>query len=167
MALDFGQLWWPSLLARLADPEHGGLFVFLDEGQRVFSRDGEVPIDLPPYVLDENIRHTKATAQLLSSLSGEQLRFRGLPGTPVRHVEATVQDAVDRADDAVDALVEEGFAPGQIALLTTEQRHLEQRNAVELGGWAGYWTTSSPRGTPSTVTFSGSRGSSGPWWCWP
>jgi hypothetical protein len=70
-AQDFGELWWTSLLACLRDPSGRGLFVFLDEAQRVFSRQGVVPIDLPPYLLDENNRNTKKIAQLFSSLSGE------------------------------------------------------------------------------------------------
>lgn len=43
------------------------------------------------------------------------------------------------ADDAVEALLDEGWAPGQIALLTTQHRHPEQKNAVDVGGWAAYW----------------------------
>ncbi len=136
---DFGELWWPSLLACLSDPEDGGLFVFHDEAQRVFSRHGVVPIDLPPYLLNENIRNTKRIAQLFSSLSGERLRPRGMEGAPVRLVEVPTEEVVGRADDAVDALLEEGWEPGQIALLTTGHRHPEQANAVDVGGWAAYW----------------------------
>src|SRR5665213_274859 len=40
------------------------------------------------------------------------------------------------ADDAVEALLDEGWRPGQIALLTTHYWHPEQKNAVDLGG---YW----------------------------
>lgn len=136
---DFGDLWWPSLLACLADPEQGGLYVFMDEAQRVFARQGEVPIHLPPYVLDENIRNTRTIANLFSSLSGETLRPRGLDGPQVRLLECARADVVSCADDAVDALLDEGWEPGQIALLTTQHRHPEQRNAVEMGGWAAYW----------------------------
>lgn len=138
-AQDFGELWWPSLLACLRDPEQGGLFVFLDEAQRVFVRQGVVPIELPPYLLNENIRNTKRIAQLFSSLSGEALRPRGLDGPPVRLVECPNEDVVGCADDAVEALLEEGWEPGQVALLTTQHRHPEQRNAVDVGGWAAYW----------------------------
>jgi len=138
-AQDFGELWWPSLLACLRDSGTGGLFVFLDESQRVFARQGEVPIELPPYVLDENIRNTKRIAQLFSSLSGERLRPRGLEGPAVRLVDVPVQEVIPVADDAVEALLDEGWAPGQIALLTTQHRHPEQRNAVDVGGWAAYW----------------------------
>jgi hypothetical protein len=138
-AQDFGELWWPSLLACLRDREAGGLFVFLDEAQRVFARQGVVPIDLPPYVLDENIRNTKRIAQLFSSLAGEQLRPRGHDGPLVRLVECTAAEVISCADDAVDALIDEGWNPGHIALLTTHHRHPEQKQAVDVGGYAAYW----------------------------
>lgn len=41
---DFGDVWWPPTLACLRDQETGGLYVFLEEAQRVFERHGEVPI---------------------------------------------------------------------------------------------------------------------------
>jgi hypothetical protein len=138
-AQDFGELWWPPMLACLRDRDAGGLFVFMDEGQRVFSRQGVVPIDLPPYVLDENIRNTKQIAQLFGSLSGELLKPRGLAGVPVRLVDVRAEKVVEAADDAVDALLTEGWEPGHIALLTTQHRHPEQKNAVDVGGWAAYW----------------------------
>ena len=138
-AQDFGDLWWTSVLACLKDPVGGKLFAFMDKAQRVFSREGEVPIELPPYPLDENIRNTKRIAQLFSSLSGEPLRPRGMEGAPVRLVECALEDVVSCADDAIDALMDEGWEPGQIALLTTQHRHPEQKNAVELGGHAAYW----------------------------
>lgn len=138
-AQDFGAQWWPSLVACLREAEQGGLFVFMDEARRVFARAGEAPIDLPPYVLDENIRNTKNIANLFSSLSGEALRARSMTGPPVRLVECAEDDAVSRADDAVCALLDEGFEPGQVALLTTLHRHPEQRSQVEMGGHAAYW----------------------------
>jgi superfamily I DNA/RNA helicase len=138
-AQDFGDLWWTSVLACLKDPVGGKLYAFMDQAQRVFSREGEVPIDLPPYPLEENIRNTKRIAQLFSSLSGETLKPRGLEGAPVRLVESPIEDVIGRADDAIDALLEEGWEPGQIALLTTQHRHPEQKNAVDLGGHTAYW----------------------------
>ena len=138
-AQDFGQLWWPSVLACLRDPVGGGLFVFLDEAQRVFARQGVVPIELPPYLLDENIRNTKQITQLFGSLAGECLKPRGADGAPVRLVECAPEDVIGCADDAIDALLEEGWEPGQVALLTTQHRHPEQKQAIDLGGWAAYW----------------------------
>ncbi|MDT5334083.1 MAG: hypothetical protein QOF31_5380 [Mycobacterium sp.] len=42
-AQDFADAWWDPLLAALKDDEAGGLYVFTDEGQRVFNRHGSRP----------------------------------------------------------------------------------------------------------------------------
>ncbi len=86
-----------------------------------------------------NIRNTKRIAQLFSSLSGEQLRPRGHDGPLVRLVECDPDEVVSCADDAVEALLDEGWEPGSVALLTTHHRHPEQRQAVDVGGYAAYW----------------------------
>jgi hypothetical protein len=138
-AQDFGDLWWPSLLRCLRDPEHGGLFVFLDDAQRVFPRHGRDPIELPSLRLTENLRSTKQIAQLIGSLAESDLTPRGMVGPPVRLVDVPADAAVPAADDAVVALLDEGWPPGQIALLTTYRRHPEQVNAVDVGGYAAYW----------------------------
>ena len=39
-AQDFADTWWDPLLAALKDPVDGGIYVFSDEGQRVFDRVG-------------------------------------------------------------------------------------------------------------------------------
>ena len=138
-AQDFGDLWWPSLVRCLRKGSDGGLFVFSDDAQRVFSREGEAPIDLPPIPLHENLRSTRQIAQVFSGLAGQTLTPRGLDGPPVRVVDVPAESAVPAADDAVDALLDEGWHPGQIALLTTAHRHPEQVNAVDVGGYAAYW----------------------------
>lgn len=138
-AQDFGDLWWPSLLRCLRDPDDGGLFVFMDDAQRVFARDGHAPIDLEPFPLEENLRSTKQIAQLFGSLSDEPVRPRGMDGPPVRLVDVPHDAAVSAADDAVEALLDEGWDPGQIALLTTHHRHPAQVLEVDSGGTAAYW----------------------------
>jgi hypothetical protein len=137
-AQDFGALWWPSLLACLRDPDAGGLFVFMDEAQRVFNRHGEVPIAMPPYSLDENVRNTKNVGRTFSSLTGEQVRFRNSAGPPVRFVPCPTDDAVGVADDQIDQLIDE-YGPGHIALLTTGRRHPVHLDGVEREGHAAYW----------------------------
>jgi hypothetical protein len=137
-AQDFGELWWPPLLSCLRDPVAGGLFVFLDEAQRVFARRGAAPIELPVFALEENIRNTKNVAQTFASLSGEKLQFRQKAGPPVRFAQCATEDALSTADDQIDALPDD-WTPGQIALLTTGKRHGEQVNEIELGGYQRYW----------------------------
>lgn len=138
-AQDFGALWWPSLLPCLRDPDRGGLFVFLDDSQRVFPRDGTAPVGLIPVHLDENLRSTKQIAQVFGAFGDEVVTPRGLAGAPVRVVDVPFEGSIGAADDAVDALLDEGWEPGQVALLTTGRRHPEQTNAVDLGGHAAYW----------------------------
>ncbi len=138
-AQDFGDAWWPPTLACLRDQETGGLYVFLDEAQRVFERHGEVPIPLSKIVLDENIRNTKQIAQVFGSLGAEQAKYRGMDGPPVRFVRCSQGYAIDEADSQVDRLLSEGWQPGQIALLVTGKRHPLQVEMLEYHGWDGYW----------------------------
>ncbi|MDO8150177.1 nuclease-related domain-containing DEAD/DEAH box helicase [Isoptericola sp. b408] len=138
-AQDFGDLWWPSLLRCLRDAECGGVYAFLDDAQRVFPRDGRVPLELTPVTLDENLRSTKQIAQVFGSLSPAVVKPRGLDGPPVRLVDVPADEALDAADDAVEALLDEGWDPGDVVLLATGRRHPEQVNEVELGGHAAYW----------------------------
>ncbi len=74
-AQDFADLWWPAALAALRDEETGGLYVFCDEGQRVFSRFGGPPAGLVPLVLDHNLRNTRQIAASFSSLTPIRMRL--------------------------------------------------------------------------------------------
>lgn len=138
-AQDFGALWWPALLRCLRDPERGGVVVFGDEAQHVFARDGVVPLDTPPIQLDENVRSTKPIAQLFGAFSDDVVRPRGHTGAPVRVVDVGYGEAIEAADDAVDALLAEGWPAGDVALLATGRRHGQHRWQVEQAGHAAYW----------------------------
>jgi ATP:corrinoid adenosyltransferase len=139
-AQDFGEAWWTATLACLRDRDSGGLFAFLDEAQRVFNRYGEVPIPLAPIHLSDNLRNTKRIAQTFGSLVGEQMRYLGLDGPPVRFVQCATDEALAAADAEVDRLVDEGWPQGQIALLTTGRRHEMQVELAETyGDPASYW----------------------------
>ncbi|MGH3363189.1 MAG: NERD domain-containing protein [Nocardioidaceae bacterium] len=137
-AQDFADLWWPAALAALRDEEAGGLYVFSDEGQRVFSRFGGPPAGLVPLVLDHNLRNTRQIANSFSSLTPIRMRLGGVDGPDVRLVECSWKEALDRADDAVDALLEDGWRSQDVALLTTGSRHPEQRQR-QAGGQDSYW----------------------------
>ncbi|MCU0266589.1 MAG: NERD domain-containing protein [Actinomycetia bacterium] len=141
-AQDFADAWWPALLAALRDPDHGGLTVFADEGQRVFARQGRPPVPLAEVPLDENLRNTRQIAQTFGSLAPEQMRYRGGDGPPVRFVPCATDDAVGVASDAADALLDEGWAKQHVTLLTTGRRHPVQVERQEHGQdayWASYW----------------------------
>ena len=95
-----------------------------------------------PIPLNENLRNTKQIAGTFSSLAPEQMRIRGLSGVPVRFVQCSSEDAVGAADDVADALLEEGWPPESVALLTTHRRHpvqVERQAEGQDAYWATYW----------------------------
>lgn len=137
-AQDFGELWWPAMTACLRDPEAGGVFAFLDEGQRVFERSSTAPVPGEPYPLRRNYRNTKKIAQTFGSLAVGQDKYEGREGQRVRYVRCGTDDVLARADDAVDALLDT-WEPQQIALLTTKHRHPVHLERVAHFGDEGYW----------------------------
>jgi hypothetical protein len=83
-AQDFADAWWDPLLAALKDADDGGLHVFTDEGQRVFSRYGSPPVPLVPLILDHNLRNTRQIADAFQQLVDHPMRFLGGEGRPSR-----------------------------------------------------------------------------------
>lgn len=65
--------------------------------------------------------------------------FRGGDGPTVRFVPAPTDGALGAADDEVEALMDAGWDPGSICLLTTGHRHPEQQTQTERHGHLGYW----------------------------
>jgi hypothetical protein len=135
-AQDFGALWWPAMTACLRTDE--GVFAFLDEGQRVFERQGAAPVHSQPYPLRRNYRNTKRIAQTFGSLGSEAAKYDGRTGTRVRYVECSTEEVLSRADDAVDALLST-WEPHQVALLTTKHRHPVHADKVTTDGDDAYW----------------------------
>src|SRR4051794_22725748 len=139
-AQDFADLWWPAALAALKDEDDGGLYVFSDEGQRVFSRFGGPPPGLVPLILNQNLRNTRQIASSFSTLAPSRMRLGDVEGPEVRFVECTAYEALDAAEDQVDVLLEAGWRPEDLALLTTGSRHPEQKARQEAGA-ERYWDT--------------------------
>ncbi|CAN5121109.1 ATP-binding domain-containing protein [soil metagenome] len=136
-AQDFADAWWTAMLAALRDEETGGVYVFSDEGQQVFSRYGRPPLPLVPLVLDLNLRNTKPIAESFKSLTPNPLRIGPVDGPPVRFVRCATDEAISAADDEVDALLDD-WRPQDVALLTTGSRHAEQIQRQQQG-WQSYW----------------------------
>jgi hypothetical protein len=137
-AQDFADAWWDPLLAALKDDETGGLYVFTDEGQRVFHRHGSPPVPLVPLVLDHNLRNTRQIANAFQPLVDHPMRFLGGEGPAVKFVPCLRDDAMNAGDDQVELLLEEGWRPEDVALLTTGTRHPEQKERQAAGN-AAYW----------------------------
>ena len=137
-AQDFADAWWDPLLAALKDDETGGLYVFTDEGQRVFNRYGSPPVPLVPLVLDHNLRNTRQIANAFQPLVDHPMRFLGGEGPAVKFVACAREDAMDAGDDEVELLLGDGWRPEDVALLTTGTRHPEQKERQAAGN-AAYW----------------------------
>ena len=139
-AQDFADLWWPAALAALKDEDAGGLYVFSDEGQRVFSRFGGPPAGLVPLVLDQNLCNTRQIAASFSTLAPIRMRLGDVDGPEITFVECAASEALDVAEDQVDVLLDAGWRPEDVALLTTGSRHPEQK-ARQAAGPTQYWDT--------------------------
>ena len=141
-AQDFADAWWDPLLAALADEETGAIYVFTDEGQRVFNRYGSPPVPLVPLILDHNLRNTRQIANAFQPLVDHPMRFLGGEGPAVRYVACSREDAMNVGDDEVERLLDDGWRPEDVALLTTGSRHPEQRERQSAGSsayWDSFW----------------------------
>lgn len=142
-AQDFAESWWTPLLRSLKDEEAGGLYVYSDENQRIFARFGQPPVPLVPLVLDHNLRNTRQIYEAFGPMAPTRMTARGGDGVDVHFVPAPPECAVEVADDAVDLLLDVGWFPGNIALLTTGHRHDVQVSETERLGhrvyWRSYW----------------------------
>src|SRR5690606_36368077 len=125
-AQDFTDGWWTPMVRCLRDEERGGLFAYSDENQRVFARFGRPPFPLVPLVLDANLRNTKQIAEVFVPLAPMRMYARGGDGPAVRFVACEPGEALDVADDQVDPLLEEGWRPEDVMVLTTGTCHPEQ-----------------------------------------
>ncbi|NNM45376.1 nuclease-related domain-containing DEAD/DEAH box helicase [Knoellia koreensis] len=141
-AQDFADAWWTPLMRALRDEETGGLYVYSDENQRIFSRFGQPPVPLVPLVLDHNLRNTKQIAAAFGPLAPMRMTPRGGDGVEVRFVAvATKGDAIDAADEQALELLEAGWRHRDIALITTGSRHPQQVKLAGDSDQREYWRT--------------------------
>lgn len=138
-AQDFADDWWTPLVGALRDEVSGGIFAYSDERQRVFARFGRPPLAMVPLVLDHNLRNTRQIAQSFVPLAPTSMVLRGGDGPQVDFVPATTDDAMESADDQIERLLDEGWEPKDIALLTMGARHPVQKERQESLGFAAYW----------------------------
>jgi hypothetical protein len=140
-AQDFADLWWQPILRALKDEEAGGLYLFSDANQRVFSRFGAPPVPLVPLVLDHNLRNTAEIGETINPLAPNRMRLLGGHGPQVTFVQSGKDQALDVAEDQVLHLLEEGWRAQDVALLTVGSRHPRQKDAYADPDayWATFW----------------------------
>lgn len=140
-AQDFADSWWHPVIGALRDRERGRLMIVGDAGQSVFDRAGRPPVDLVPLVLDHNLRNTRQIATAFMPLVGQRMELRGGSGPEVRYVDVPAgSDPIAVGDDEAVRLLDEGWEPKDVALLTIGSRHPMQIELQEDGSDA-YWET--------------------------
>ncbi len=87
-AQDFQELWWEPLQCLLHDPDDGILYIFYDDNQNIYTREGSFPIAGSPYPLPVNCRNTKQIHTQVVKFYKDSLKpiSRGPEGRPVEIV---------------------------------------------------------------------------------
>ena len=137
-AQDFHPHWWNLVLAALRSPEYGRIYAFGDSHQGIFRQATDIPLVTCELHLDTNLRNSLPIAQLAALCLDEPLLLSGLDGLPARFVETTNDEAIATADQVVNQLLNDGWAPSDICVLTTGSRHPIQREQTDLDRSA-YW----------------------------
>ena len=88
-----------------------------------------------------SLRNTKQIHESFGPLAPSRMYSRGGDGPTVRFLDASEQDPLDVADDEVDRLLDAGWDPKHVALLTTGHRHPIQVERPDFHDQDGYWRT--------------------------
>ena len=141
-AQDFMSSWWTTLEISLR--QNGKIGAFGDVNQKVFGKRNFPISKYAKFRLKENIRNSKQIAELAALFSEESLVARGPNSFPVEMIEVPEQKVIEAADDIVERLTEnDNWHPGEIALLTTKNRHpvhAEIANKDRDLYWSDFWT---------------------------
>lgn len=89
-----------------------------------------------------SLRNTRQIANAFHPLAPLKMRLKGGDGPAITFVAASPDDALGAADDAVDDLLDAGWRPEDVALLTTGSRHPEQAEQQSRGQdhyWESFW----------------------------
>jgi len=141
-AQDFADSWWEPLLASLKDTATARISTFRDEHQAVFGRRGRPDLNFANVTLGENLRNTRQIGAAFAHLVPSQMTLLGGDGPEVTFVSCPAEDVIGVASDHADALLEEGWATHDVALLTTHHRHpvqIEQQQEGQTAYWSNLW----------------------------
>jgi len=119
---DFREGWWIPLQILLRDPDHGILYIFFDDNQRLYVPDSTFPIQQLPYSLTVNCRNTKNIHQTVVQFYEAEVSpaARGPIGRPV---EVVLYDSPQRLRFTLQAVlrrltVDERIPTDEIVVLT-------------------------------------------------
>jgi hypothetical protein len=119
---DFQEHWWIPLHSLLHDQDHGILYVFYDDNQRLYVQRSSFPISQEPYCLTVNCRNTQSIHRLVVQFYDADVRptARGPVGRPVELVSYNGPQGLRPAlMHVLQKLIEDELIPAmQIAVLS-------------------------------------------------
>jgi hypothetical protein len=119
---DFLAEWWRVLPLLLHDPASGVLYAFFDNNQRVYPDRAQIPIEMAPYVLNENCRNTRRIFRTVAKFyeGDEQPVVLGPEGLAVEIIEyADERTSRSRLRRTLHHLLTENrFESNEVAVLT-------------------------------------------------
>lgn len=74
-AQDFMPDWFEILMSLLRDPSQGRVYLFCDENQDLWHRNGKPPWPMPRFPLRTNRRNTRAIGEYFSAFVGLDYRY--------------------------------------------------------------------------------------------
>lgn len=123
-AQDFHASWWVPVQCLLKDPDHGGLYLFVDPMQMLYSnQEAQFPNIETTVELEENCRNTKKIVGYCRNIVAPN-RMCGFDLSPLGIDPQIVDSAIAPSDRATQAkricanLLKEEFQPSQIAVLS-------------------------------------------------
>jgi hypothetical protein len=143
-AQDFMASWWKALDLSLFEPGKGKMALFGDDQQKIFGTRKGPEGTFARIRLDDNIRNSRQIGELASGFTSRGITIRGPNSFSIEFIECEENEVIPSADDAVERLTDkEIWQPGEIALLTTKERHpvhaaftSKQREAY----WQEFWS---------------------------
>ncbi len=144
---DFRDSWWEVIhssfrteFASTSESDSANLYIFGDSQQSIFGHSHYKQLPHPRLTLDVNLRNTEAIAEVVDLLTDIEVQKLGPIGPPIQHLPADGVNVVEKAEAVVTELLQEGWEPGNIALLTTGSRHVENHKTYfDAGEVDVYW----------------------------
>lgn len=132
---DFRADWWVTLQLMLRDPDMGPMYVFADTQQAIYCDDWAPPFSEPVYELIRNCRNTTPIARRVAAVFGDDDPIASAAGPePVFSPLDEPGSMGDAMRAAINRLLkEEQVAPGDIAVLSTSKRVVNQLRSRKLG----------------------------------
>jgi Nuclease-related domain/AAA domain len=141
---DFSPLWLDSLRLIMRQDKKSPFFVFADSRQDIWKRRWREDEDFAfSWELTLNLRNTEPIARKVASIIGTDCIPTGMSGPKPRWRVPSDRN-VSEGDvlDALQELIDEGFIPGSLVVLTTSSKtcgNLRERTvgSFSLGKWGG------------------------------